>query len=206
MPAAVILAAGDSTRMGTPKALLADPDGRPFVARIARAFIAAGIGEVAIVTGAHHDAIRDVISAGQLPGVRLVRNPDPSRGPLSSLWAGLDALMHPDPGLDAILMTLVDVPMVRATTIRAVVDAWRKNGALVVRPAIGHRHGHPVLFDRAVFADLRRAPLDQGAKAVVHAHADRLINIEVDDEGCLVDIDTAAEYEAFLRTKTTGKD
>src|SRR5688572_21658532 len=174
--------------MGTPKALLTDPDGRPFVARIARAFITAGIGEIVIVTGAHHDAIRDAVTADALSAPRLVRNPDPARGPLSSLWTGLDALMGPR--LDSILMTLVDVPMVRPATIGAVVEAWRQTGAPVVRPAIGDRHGHPVLFDRAVFVDLRRAPLDRGAKAVVHAHTDRLINVEVDDEGCLVDIDT----------------
>ena len=203
MPAAIILAAGDSMRMGTPKALLADPDGRPFVARIARAFVAAGVSEVVIVTGAQHEAITHAISTDQPATHRLVRNPDPARGPLSSLWVGLDALMRPD--LDAILMTLVDVPMVSATTIRAVIDAWGRTGAPVVRPAIGDRHGHPVLFDRAVFVELRNAPLDQGAKAVVRAHADRLVNVEVDDEGCLVDIDTAADYEWALKSMTTEK-
>lgn len=202
MPVAIILAAGDSTRIGTPKALLADPDGRPFVARIVRAFVAAGIGDVVIVTGAQHDAIHSAIESAistDQPSIppRLARNPDPARGPLSSLWVGLDAVMRPD--LDAILMTLVDVPMVSATTIRAVIDAWTRTGAPVVRPAMGQRHGHPVLFDRAVFAELRNAPLEQGAKAVVHAHADHLVNVEVSDEGCLMDIDTAADYESALK-------
>jgi len=200
VPAAIILAAGDSTRIGTTKALLVDPDGRPFVARIARAFVAAGVGEIVIVTGARHEAISHALSTDQLTTHRVVRNPDPARGPLSSLWVGLDALTRPD--LDAILMTLVDVPMVSAATIRAVIDAWRRTGAPVVRPAMGDRHGHPVLFDRAVFAELRNAPLDQGAKAVVHAHADRLVNVEVDDEGCLMDVDTTADYEFALRRMT----
>lgn len=205
MLAAVILAAGDSTRMGTPKALLADADGRPFVARIVRTFASAGVANIVIVTGAQHDAIVDAITADRPPiAPRVVRNPDPSRGPLSSLWVGLDAAAHPD--LEAILMTLVDVPMVRAATIRAVIGAWRRTRAPVVRPAIGDRHGHPVLFERGVFDELRHAPLSEGAKAVVHAHAGQLVNVAVDDEGCLIDIDTAADYEAVIRKMNSETD
>ena len=197
MPAAIILAAGDSTRMGTPKALLPDSDGRPFVVRIVRTFAAAGIPEIVIVTGAQHEPIHTAVSRdGMCASARIVRNPDPTRGPLSSLWTGLDAI---GADADAVLMTLVDIPLVKAATIRAVVDAWKRTSAPVVRPAMGDRHGHPVLFDRAVFGELRSAPLDQGAKAVVHAHAARLINVEVDDLGCLIDIDTAADYAAMLQ-------
>src|SRR5687768_15657828 len=100
--------------MGQPKALLADPDGRPFVARLVRSFIAAGIAEVVVVTGTHHHAISQVLSGDDDHRARLVCNPDPSRGQLSSLWVGLDAVMRPD--LDAVLMMPVDVPMVRPAT------------------------------------------------------------------------------------------
>jgi molybdenum cofactor cytidylyltransferase len=199
MLAAVILAAGASTRMGTPKALLADPDGRPFVARVARTFGDAGLDHLVVVTGARHEAIVNALAADGLSGrVTCVRNPDPSRGQISSLWTGLDAVMRPE--LEAMLMTLVDVPMVRPSTVRAVVEAWRRGRAPIVRPAIGDRHGHPVLFDRAVFDELRRAPLDEGAKAVVHAHAGSVINVDVDDEACLIDIDTPADYESAIRS------
>src|SRR5687768_11653818 len=199
MLAAIVLAAGDSTRMGTPKALLADPDGRPFVARIARTFGDASVDQLIVVTGAQHDAIVTALAADGLAGrVSCVRNPDPSRGQISSLWAGLDAVMRPD--LEAILMTLVDVPMVRSSTVRAVIDAWRRARAPIVRPAIGVRHGHPVLFDRAVFDELRRAPLAEGARAVVHAHAGSIVNVEVDDEACLIDIDTPADYDSAIRS------
>ena len=198
MLAAVILAAGESSRMGTPKALLADAGGRAFVARIARTFGDAGLDQLVVVTGTHHDAIVHALAADGLGGrVSCVRNPDPSRGQISSLWVGLDAVMRPD--LDAMLMTLVDVPMVRSSTVRAVIDAWRRSRAPSVRPAIGDRHGHPVLFDRAVFDELRRAPLDEGAKAIVHAYADRLVNVPVDDEGCLIDVDTPEEYARLPR-------
>ena len=67
----------------------------------------------------------------------------------------------------------------------------------IVRPAMGERHGHPVLFDRTVFGDLRRAPEHLGAKAVIRASGDAVLNVPVDDPGCLVDVDTPADYQAL---------
>ena len=197
MLAAIILAAGDSRRMGTPKALLPDPDGRPFVARLVRSFSAAGIDEIVVVTGAMHDAIVDAIAIDASPARPLcVRNPDPSRGQISSLWAGLEAANRSD--IEGVLVTPVDIPMVRTTTIRQVAEAWARTQAPIVRPVVGEQHGHPVLFDRVTFEALREAPLTEGARVVVHANADRIVNVTVDDDGCLVDIDTPADYEAVI--------
>jgi molybdenum cofactor cytidylyltransferase len=179
--------------MGSPKALLPASDGRPFVVRIASVLLAGGASDVVIVTGLHHDVIDQIVrSAGMDDRVRLVTNPDPSRGQLSSLWTGMDAVMDASP--DAILMTLVDVPSITAETVRAVTDAWRRTRAPIVRPAIGDRHGHPVLFDRIVFDELRHASLEEGAKGVVHAHLDAIVNVPVRDEGALLDIDTPEDY------------
>jgi molybdenum cofactor cytidylyltransferase len=187
--AAVVLAAGESRRMGRTKAVLPDAAGRPFVARLVRTFRAAGIDEIVVVTGAAHDDVVAALEQDRATAMpRLVRNLDPARGQLSSLWVGLDAVLQRD--VDAVLMTPVDVPMVNPATIRAVVAAWTAGRAPIVRPAIGDRHGHPVLFDRAVFGELRRAPLDVGAKAVVH--------VPVDDEGALTDIDTPRDYAAMV--------
>jgi CTP:molybdopterin cytidylyltransferase MocA len=194
---AIVLAAGESTRMGTAKAVLPDASGRPFVARLVRTFRAAGIDEVVVVTGASHDAVVTALDGDDLRVTpRVARNSDPSRGQLSSLWAGLDALQHLP--LEAVLMTPVDVPMVKEQTVRAVIDAWRERHSPIVRPVMGERHGHPVLFDRRVFAELRGAPLAEGAKAVVHGHEHQLLNVDVDDEGCLTDVDTPADYRALL--------
>jgi molybdenum cofactor cytidylyltransferase len=191
---ALILAAGASLRMGSPKALLVAPDGVPFVVRIARTFRTAGVAEVVVVTGVDHDAVAHALEG---EGVRCARNPDPSRGQLSSLLVGLDTVEQPD--VEACLVTLVDVPMLRVETVHAVLTAWRRTWAPVVRPAIGSRHGHPVLFDRALFAELRQAPIDIGAKAVVHAHASEVWNEPVDDEGCLTDVDTPADYQRLTK-------
>lgn len=194
----IILAAGDSTRMGSPKATLAAPDGDAFVTRIVRTLRDAGVTDLVVVTGRHHDAIADVIASELSIAPRIVRNPEPSRGQLSSLLAGMDAVVtHLS---DAVMMTLVDVPLVRVSTVTAVIAAWRQSRAPIVRPAIGDRHGHPVIFDRAVFDALRRAPVDAGAKSVVRAHEAEIVNVPVDDEGCVTDVDTPGDYEA-LRPK-----
>jgi molybdenum cofactor cytidylyltransferase len=198
MLAALILAAGDSTRMGQPKALLPDPEGRPFVARLVRTFGAAGVRDVIVVTGTHHGAIADALGADRPPvAPLLVNNPQPALGQVSSLWRGLDAAVNL--GVEGVLVTLVDIPLVQASTIRKVIDAWTASRPPIVRPAVGDRHGHPVLFDGSVFDALRHAPITEGAKAVVHANADRLVNVQVDDEGCLLDVDTPADYEAVIR-------
>jgi molybdenum cofactor cytidylyltransferase len=197
MPPGVILAAGNSTRMGSPKALLLTK-GRTFVAAIAETFAAAGIAEIVVVTGRDHDQISEAISkVSLLVPPRVVRNPDPSRGQLSSLLTGMDAVVTAD--TEAVVVTLVDVPLLAPETVRLVIAEWQRTRAPIVRPAIGDRHGHPVVFDRRVFGELRQAPLESGAKWVVRAHADEVVNLPVTDEGCLVDVDTPHDYEALGR-------
>ena len=78
------------------------------------------------------------------------------------------------------------------------IEAWRRTRAPIVRPADGERHGHPVIFDRSVFADLRSADLDTGAKAVFALHRDRIVNVEVNDAGAFEDIDTPEDYARLL--------
>jgi len=194
----VILAAGDSTRMGSPKALLLTLDGTPFVTAIAATFAAAALDEIVVVTGRDHDRIvRELASAALAIVPTVVRNPDPSRGQLSSLLTAMDALVSPQ--TEGLVVTLVDVPMLAAATVRQVVSEWRRTRAPIVRPAIADRHGHPVLFDRRVFDALRSAPPDRGAKAVVHEYAAEVLNVPVSDEGCLVDVDTPGDYERLHR-------
>ena len=189
----IVLAAGESRRMGSPKAILPTADGRPFIVSIIETLTScADIGDVVVVTGVHHQVTVDALTTVRSERIRTVRNVDPSRGQLSSLWTGMDAI---DPGAPALLMTLVDVPTIQPSTVRAVIDAWAATGAPIVRPAMGERHGHPVLFDRSVFEQLRSAPLDEGAKTVVRRYARELVNVQVIDPGCVTDVDTPEEYE-----------
>lgn len=191
MIGALILAAGASRRMGSPKPMLPDRDGTPFVVRAVRTLRGAGLTDVLVVTGATHDEVVETLER-HVPGTGVVRNPAPGRGQLSSLLTGLEAIERP--GLEALLVTLVDVPFCEPSTVRAVIEAWRGRGRRIVRPAYGARHGHPVLFDRSLFAALRAAPLEEGAKHVIRANADHVENVPVEDEGCLVDVDTPEDY------------
>lgn len=191
---ALVLAAGASRRMGRPKCgLRVRPDGPTFAAAIVTTLQHAGLDEVTVVAGAHPEAVRASLEG--MTRVRVVDHPGWAAGQLSSLVAGLDAVDGPE--VEALLVALVDSPLVRAATVETLVDEWRAARAPVVRPALGDRHGHPVIFDRAVFAALRSAPLDRGAKAVLQALGDRVRNVTIDDPGIFVDVDTPERFAAL---------
>lgn len=190
---AIVLAAGLSSRMGRAKATL-PLGGDTFLSRIVGAFRDAGVYDVVIVVGHQADA---VVAQSRVAGtgVRFVRNPDYLSGQFSSLLRGLEAV---DTQASAVLMTLVDVPLVSAATIRAVIDNHRETGARVVRPTHGSQHGHPVLIDRSLFDAIRRADPAVGAKAVIRAHATAAGDFPSTDEGAFLDIDTMEEYRSVL--------
>ena len=193
----VVLAAGASSRMGRPKALLpTDVAGETFLTRIIRTLREAEVDDVVVVMGKDADAIRQAVQGDLEP--RFIENPEPEAGQLSSLLVALRAVDHP--GVRGMLVALVDVPLVSAETVRRafVLAAYRRSGAPVVRPVSGGRHGHPVIFDRAVFAELRRADPHIGAKAVVRAHQAAVVDVEVEDAGAVADVDTPADYDRII--------
>jgi molybdenum cofactor cytidylyltransferase len=189
---AVVLAAGTSSRMGRSKATLPLRGGDTFLSRIVRTFLEAGIDEVVVVVGHEAEMVMSAFGQSGLTA-RFVVNPDFPQGQFSSILAGLEAIDRP--GTAAMLMTLVDVPLVKATTVRAVIDAYRRTGAPIVRPTRATRHGHPVLIDRSVFAALRAADRAAGAKPVVRAYASAAGDIEIMDEGAFADFDTPEDLE-----------
>lgn len=187
----LVLAAGLSVRMGRPKATLPLGEGDTFLTRIVRTLQAAGLTDVVVVLGHQADAAAESLEQhGLYP--RVVFNPAYRSGQLSSVLAGLDTIDRP--GVSAMLLTLVDVPLVSPSTVRAVVDRYRKTGAPIVRPVRGDQHGHPVLIDRSLFAKLRGADPAVGAKAVVRAHVSPAGDVAVDDDGAFLDIDTPGDY------------
>jgi molybdenum cofactor cytidylyltransferase len=206
--APIVLAAGESTRMGSPKALLRDSAGRTFVARILGTLAAAGFTDATVVTGSLHAAIVAAVAAEGAGAVGLtihfVRNADPSQGQLSSLLVGLDHVSRP--GVTAAMVTLVDVPLLSAGTIHAVVEAYCRSRAPIVRPVHAELHGHPVIFDAGVFNELRAADPAQGAKAVLRAHEREILNVPVDDAGALADIDTPEDYRKAVLSSTASRE
>lgn len=180
--------------MGRVKSLL--PLGsHTFLSRIVATLREADVEDVVVVLGYDADAIRAVLEQQGSP-VRIVVNPAYEAGQLSSLAKGLDVVDRP--GVVAALVTLVDVPVVAASTVRAVIGRYRHTHAPVVRPRYRNRFGHPLLVDRSLFEELRRADPASGARAIVRAHATVAGTVEVDDEGAIVDVDTPEEYEALV--------
>jgi CTP:molybdopterin cytidylyltransferase MocA len=193
----IVLAAGESRRMGRPKAGLRVASGGPtFAAAAVAALWRPRVHDVVVVAGAHPEAVRAAL-AGVTPTPTVVDHAGWRDGQLSSLRAGLAALEAPRP--DAVIVTLVDCPFVRPATVDALLDHWLASRAPIVRPATGRRHGHPVIFDRRTFDDLRHAPLDVGAKFVIARWSAAVANVEVDDAGVFADIDTPQDYDAALR-------
>jgi CTP:molybdopterin cytidylyltransferase MocA len=189
---AIILAAGASTRMGRCKALLpAGADGQPFVVTLARAMLGGGADDLVIVTAAERNDIRAVLDAEGI-AARVLLNPEPERGQLSSLLIAINVIDQP--GVRAALMTPVDLPRIAPATVRTVIDAYRRTRAPLVRPVRAGKHGHPVLLDRALFDELRRLPHGSGANVVVRAHAAAGIEVPTVDEGAFADIDTPEDY------------
>jgi molybdenum cofactor cytidylyltransferase len=189
---ALILAAGRSSRMGRAKASLPLGGDDTFLTRIVRTFLDAGVDDVVVVVGHEADSIVATFVASGLPA-RFDVNREYDRGQLSSLVAGLGVVDRP--GVSAALVTLVDVPNVSSATVRAVLECYRLTHASIVRPTSGARHGHPLLIDRSLFAELRAADPGAGAKPIVRAHASAAGDIAIDDEGAFLDIDTEDEYK-----------
>lgn len=190
---ALVLAAGESRRMGRPKAFLT-VEGTTFIERIVRALSRTKVGGIMVVLG--HNAAQMAKQIEHLP-VEAVVNADYGLGQLSSLKAGIRALEGRD--VDGILVHLVDHPFIDPALVDRMIDEFYRSGKLIVVPRHGDRRGHPVLFSKQLFAELLGAPVDQGAKPIVHAHRQDSLEIETDEAGVLIDIDTPEEYRKHVR-------
>ena len=193
MTAGIILAAGASSRMGRSKALLPHPiSGESFITYLVNVFRSGGADPVLVVGRAEDTPLRDqAVAAGAI----FVTNPDPSRGQLSSLLAGMERAEAL--GVGGLLVCPVDLPGITPAVVTRVLAA--SGTALIVRPTCQDRAGHPVYFSRALFPELHAADPSVGARAVVHADPSRVLAVPCDEPGILTDVDTPEDYER-LRT------
>jgi molybdenum cofactor cytidylyltransferase len=189
---AVLLAAGESRRMGLPKPLLRF-GATSFLEQILSVLRRSDVDRITVVLGARAQTVR---TATNLTGVAVVVNEDYGRGQLSSLLAGLRDV---PPQVEAILLCLVDNPLVTTDVVNRLIRAYRATHRPIVIPVVNGRRGHPALFARAVFDELRSAPADEGARYVVNADADRILEVDVHDGAILVHIDTPEDYRAHFR-------
>ncbi|HVO93245.1 MAG TPA: nucleotidyltransferase family protein [Terriglobales bacterium] len=191
---AVVLAAGESSRMGRPKALL-PIDGQTFIERIVAALQQTAVARVVVVLGHNAEEMKRRIE--HLP-VEIVVNPDYKLGQLSSLQAALRHLQT-DATCDAMLVHLVDHPYIDPALVERMIQRFYQARKPIVVPRWRGKRGHPVIFSRALFDELLAAPMDQGAKAVVNAHRGETLEIDSEDEGITLDIDTPELYRQHVR-------
>ncbi len=192
MIAGLILAAGESSRMGTPKATLAYR-GHTFLELIVQTLREGGLERIVVVLG--HQA-EDIQQQVKLEAAQVVVNPDYRSGQTSSLQAGLRALIADD--LEAVLLCLVDHPAVSAETVRRIVATFRQRGAPVVIPTYRGRRGHPALIGRQVFDELLELACDAGADSVVRRYRPATQLVEVEDEGIVTDVDDPEGYRRLI--------
>jgi molybdenum cofactor cytidylyltransferase len=193
--AAIILAAGKSTRMGEAKQLLRLGDGTVLgqtIENVRRS----QMDEVVLVLGSSAEAIRRQLPVSLLEGLKVVINPAYAQGMASSLQAGLSAL---DAQIDAALIVLADQPFIRPQTLNQI--AGHASKAQIVIPSYRGVRGNPVLLDRSVFAQVMELQGDVGCRAIFSSHTERTLKLEVEDEGILLDIDSREDYEQ-LRGET----
>jgi molybdenum cofactor cytidylyltransferase len=193
--AAIILAAGKSTRMGEPKQLLPLGEGT-VLGQTLENIRGAGLDEIVLVLGSFAETIRQQFPASSFEGLKLVVNQAYSQGMASSLREGLSAL-HPQ--IDAALIVLADQPFIRPETFLQIVDQYRRSDAQIVIPTYKGFRGNPVLLDRSVFPEIMALSGDIGCRAIFGSHLEGILKVEVKDVGILLDIDNQADYERLER-------
>lgn len=188
--AAILLAAGDSTRMGRPKPLL-EWRGAPLLERQIRLYQSQGCA-VYVVLGRQADEIASRCPAAA--GAALLLNPAPERGMLSSLQIALAALPSSTP---AVFFTPVDNPGVALPTLEALAALWREGAKLAI-PRVRGRRGHPVLVDATLLPGLRGLPGTATPRDFIHSHSGVIVYTDLEDPAITLDVDTPADYAALL--------
>ena len=182
--AALVLAAGQSSRMGGTNKLLAGVDGVPMVLRAVNAALASKAASVTVVTGHEADQVEALLAGCR---VNLVRNPDYAHGMSTSLRAGIRAL---PPEAEAAVVLLADMPRVSAVHVDRLIDAFEAQRPAIVVPQRNGRRGNPILWPRAFFAAMQNVAGDQGARGVLEANAGRIRFVDIDDDAIHADVDT----------------
>lgn len=188
--AAVVLAAGQSRRMGYPKLVL--PWGEETViGHVVSVLKTGGVGKIVVVTGGAREQVENALKG--VPA-QCIYNPKHERGMLSSLYVGLQNL---DEEITAVLVTLGDQPQIEPEVIRALISRYLQRGSRLVVPSHSRRRGHPWLVDRALWSAILTLQPHQTLRDFLKAHEEEIDYVLVDSETVLLDIDTPQDYRQF---------
>ncbi|HKF53072.1 MAG TPA: nucleotidyltransferase family protein [Candidatus Acidoferrales bacterium] len=211
MLAVVILSAGESRRMGQPKALVPFPDiliqeeagttpapiaQKTFLGHLIEVTRHPRVGILRVVVGPHAAEIRARVKLDQSA---LVFNPDWQRGQLSSLQAAIRSL--PAGKTEGMLICLVDHPLISAGLVASLIKTFERDKSRIVIPSYRGRRGHPVIFPSALFEELLTASPEIGARPVVHAHAKDVVEVAVEEEGVILNLNDPESLKQIANLK-----
>ncbi|MFQ6034890.1 MAG: NTP transferase domain-containing protein [Sedimentisphaerales bacterium] len=191
---AIILAAGESKRMGKLKPLLRFND-KTFLEQIISVLKASVVDRITVVLGAEAEAIKKSVD---LSAIFVVVNKDYQKGQLSSLIA---ALKDAPEQTEAILLCLVDTPFITKEVVNKIIHKFKETNNPIIVPTFNQKRGHPTLFSRSLFNELLNAPKEQGARYVVYSNAEKTLELETSESGILVNIDTPDDYKFYFKAE-----
>ena len=198
--AGVLLAAGESSRMGRPKQTL-DWLGEPLVVYQIRQLLKAGVGQAVVVLGHKAATVQPLVEAVEDPRVTVVVNPDYLEGKTTSVKLGLRSV---GPGAGAILLLAADQPR-PAALLRRLAEAHAAREAIISIPAHRGKHGHPPIFDASLLPELLRITEEgRGVREVIQRHSGAIHEVAVDDPLVLTNLNTREDYERALALATSG--
>lgn len=198
--AAVILAAGRSTRMGGPNKLLSEVGGKPMVRVVAAQVAASKARPIIVVTGHQGELVEKALQG--LP-VTFARNPGFAEGLSTSVKAGIAAV---PPTADGVIMCLGDMPQISASMIDRLIAAFDpERGALIVTPSVAGKRGNPVIWSRRFFPELAALEGDVGARNLLTSYPEAVVEVPFDDGGVLIDVDTPDALAALRAELAAAK-
>lgn len=184
---AIVLAAGESKRMGKSKPLLRFND-KTFLEQIISAIKVSDVDRITVVLGAKAETIKNSIDLSE---TNIVINKDYQKGQLSSLIA---AIKNTPQETDAILVCLVDNPFITKDVINKIIARFKETNNPIIVPVFNKKRGHPTLFSRSLFSELLNVPKEQGARYVLHSNAEKVLELETSESTILTGIDTPEDY------------
>jgi molybdenum cofactor cytidylyltransferase len=174
--------------MGKPKPLLHFRN-TAFLEQIISQLKRSNVDRITVVLGAGAETIKKSID---LSGTDVVVNKDYRKGQLSSLIAGLENIPA---DTEAILVCLVDNPFITKAVVNRLISKFKETKSPIVVPVFNKKRGHPALFARSLFKELRNAPAQEGARHVLHSNEEKILKLEMPESGILVSIDTPEDYK-----------